>query len=110
MRPHRSDRPAVAPADSESLAGLRVPYDRDDGGHRVADRHMLPEPHHGPAGVRERRVGGAVPLDVLRELGRPVPFVVLRLGAVFRARVPETAINEHRDLPGGERYVRANPA
>jgi hypothetical protein len=43
----------------------------DGGDHRVdrvRERNVLPEADHRPAGLREGRVGGAVPLDVLDQL------------------------------------------
>src|ERR1700689_309219 len=62
------------------------------------------------SGRGEGLVGGAVALDVPGQLGRPVPLVALRLGAVLRAGVPEAPVDEHRDLAPGERDVRADPA
>src|SRR5215470_1961743 len=63
---------------------------------------MLPEPDDGPAGLVESRVGRPVTLDVAAQLRFPVPAVGRRLAAVLGAAVPEAAVYENRDPPGGE--------
>ena len=60
--------------------------------------------------VQPARISAAsfdpVTLDVLDQLRAPVPLVRLRLGAVFRAGVPEAAVDEDRHLARGERDIR----
>src|SRR6202050_857045 len=76
------------------------------GGNGVVDRHVLPEPDHGPAGQDQRRVVDPVTLEFLGQFRAPVPFVPPRLAAVLRASVPEASVDEYRDLARGERDVR----
>lgn len=52
-------------------------------------------------------VGLAVPNDVAGELGRPPLGVGGRGSLVFRAAVPEAAVDEHGDHGAGEQDVRA---
>jgi hypothetical protein len=50
----------------------------------------------------------AVALDVAVELGVPPAAVVFRPGAVLRARVPEAAVDIHRDPEPREDEVGAS--
>ena len=94
---------------SDSRMRPRIADGGDHHGDGVLDRHVLPQPHHRPARLTQRRVGGAVPLDVPGQLRRPVPLVVLWLRTVLGAGVPEAAVDEHRHLARGERDIRADP-
>src|SRR5258708_15554859 len=83
--------------------------DIDHLGNRHVDRLVLPEPDHRPARLAKSRISGPVPVDVTAQLRFPVPGIRRWLAAVLRTAVPEAAIHEDGDLPGGEHDVRPDP-
>src|SRR5260221_8082252 len=76
---------------------------------RHVDRLVLPEPDHRPARLAKSRISGPVPVDVTAQLRFPVPGIRRWLAAVLRTAVPEAAIHEDGDLPGGQHDVRPDP-
>ena len=58
---------------------------------------MLPDPDHEPAGRSELAVGIPVTAGNATELQTPPTGIALGQMAVFGTRVPETAIDEHRN-------------
>jgi hypothetical protein len=70
---------------------------------------MLPEPHHPPTSIGEPAVRVGVAGDVACDLSWPVVGVrAERPSAVFRAAVPEAAVDEDRDALACEHDVRAS--
>src|SRR5207249_3910451 len=51
----------------------------------------------------------SVTFDVPAKLRSPVPLVASGLTTMFRTYVPETAVDEHGDLPSGEHEIRTHP-
>ena len=90
-----------------SRRGLRRSERAHDRRDRRFRRLVLPDPDDLPAVVGETAVGGAVALDVGRELGRPPLPVVPRRRPVPRALVPEAAVDEHHHARAGEHDVAA---
>lgn len=68
---------------------------------------MLPDAYDSPALVHKLLVLSSVPRDVRVKLGRPPWPVVLRLGPVLGATMPEAAIHEDRQTNPGEDDVRS---
>ena len=56
---------------------------------------MLPQPDDGPTCGAEGAFDNVVALSVAAKFGEPVCAVAARLAAVFRAAVPEAAVNEY---------------
>src|SRR5258708_13287407 len=83
------------------------PY--DPLGNRHVDRLMLPEPDYLPAGLTKSGIRGPVPVHVAAQLRFPVPGIRRWLAAVLRTAMPEAAIHEDGDLPGGEHDVWPDP-
>lgn len=63
---------------------------------------VLPHSHDIPARRDESHVGGSVSFHIPAKFRRPVPLVGRRLPAVFRAYVPEAAVDENGHLFRGE--------
>jgi hypothetical protein len=66
---------------------------------------MLPEPDDRPSGFAKPQVGVAVAVNVGLELGDPPLRVRSRNGAVLRAAVEETAVDETGDTCAGEQEI-----
>src|SRR5260370_39713565 len=81
----------------------------DTVGNRHVDRLVLPEPDYLPAGLTKSGIRGPVPVHVAAQLGFPVPSIRRWLAAVLRTAMPEAAIHEDGDLPGGEHDVWPDP-
>ncbi|HEX6666985.1 MAG TPA: hypothetical protein VF081_10375 [Solirubrobacterales bacterium] len=67
---------------------------------------VLPEPQNHPTGLLKLFVGIAIPDLIRSELLLPEGAVGLWHGAVLRATVPKTTVNEHRHLETREDDVR----
>lgn len=61
---------------------------------------MLPESEDRPPPCSENAVRSGIPVGIGLELRLPPLGVPLRNAQVFRARVPEATVYEHRDLSG----------
>jgi hypothetical protein len=72
------------------------------------ERLVFPQPYDRPAGLAERGVGGSIAFDILLKLRLPVPRIGRWLATVLGARMPEAAVNEHRDSPRRENDVWPN--
>src|SRR5258708_2937755 len=92
-------------AESAGVPGNHI----DHLGNRHVDRLMLPEPDYLPADLTKSGIRGAVPVHVAAQLGFPVPSIRRWLAAVLRTAMPEAAIHEDGDLPGGEHDVWPDP-
>jgi len=79
-----------------------------DPGRRLLGVLMLPDAHHGPPGLGEAPIGIVVAQNVAGELRYPVPGIRLRRRPVFRAGVPEAAIDEDGHLRSGKGHVGAS--
>lgn len=75
---------------------------------RIGEWYVLPQPDDTPPSRLKSFVGGPVALDVPAQLRSPVPLVAGRLPTVFRADMPEAAVNEDRDLARSEHDVRTD--
>src|SRR5581483_2749105 len=67
---------------------------------------VLPHADDRPSQVFEGLIVFTVALSITRELRRPVRSIRSRLKAVLRTTVPETTVDEDRNLRSGERNVR----
>lgn len=66
---------------------------------------VLPEAQDSPTRILERTPRLAIPLNGCVQLGTPELGIRSGLGPVFRARVPEAPVDEHRDSSGTEHEV-----
>ena len=58
----------------------------------------FPNPDHAPTHFPQRAIHSQIPLSVRRKFAPPERPIILWLGGVLGAAVPETAINEHREF------------
>ena len=94
-----------------AIPGWRAPR-VEDGLHAIgssADLLVLPDPDHQPPGNTQPLVCVAVAGDVACELGGPPVLVRLRVCRMYRASMPEAAVDEHCDSRAGEGNVGAPP-
>src|ERR1700733_15665878 len=78
-------------------------------GHLVR-RLVLPSAKDPPTRFGQTGVGVAVSSDVALEFCAPVRRVGPRCGAMFRAAVPEAAVDEHSELLADENDVGLRPS
>lgn len=71
---------------------------------------MFPNTNYDPAAFPQGAVYAAIPRPVARDLFAPELRVGFWLGGVFRATVPETAVDEDGDVEQGEDEVGADAA
>lgn len=83
--------------------------ERDNCGSDLFRVVMLPETRYSPAGFAETCSGFDISRNCSRQLRSPVPLVRLDFVPVLRARVPEAAIDEHRDPMPREHNVGRAP-
>lgn len=94
-------------ARSAPIASLTGAHGSDDGLGNCFDVFVLPVAEHCPAVLAEDRVGFAVSFDVSLQFREPVVPVSFRDCRVLWAPVPETPVNEDRDLLASEHDVCA---
>jgi hypothetical protein len=69
---------------------------------------VFPHPFDLPPSRHERLIDSSIAINIGLELRHPVVLVRPWNAYMGRARVPETAIYEHRDFPAGEHQVAAH--
>lgn len=79
-----------------------------DSAYGVSHVLMLPDAHYGPARAGQGLVGRDVAYNVPAQFRCPVPLVGCRLAAMYRADVPEAAVNKDSDLAAREDDVGAD--
>ena len=71
---------------------------------------VLPESLDEPPAFVQGRGLHRIPFSVAFEFGLPVLAIGLRDGSVDGTRVPEASVDEYRQLPTREYYVRTHPS
>lgn len=73
--------------------------------HGFINRHMLPKPHNSPSSFLQEQGVRTITLAIPGQLRAPVVGIRSWLASMFRARMPETTVDEDRDPTPGEHDV-----